>query len=70
MVESVRWVIAFIVMGKELGGCKWVVGLLAQGAVGDVVLAGESVGIGTIDPRNVEVVPDDGEDGVRVVWLF
>ena len=69
VVEAVGRVFAFVIVGEQFGGGEGVVGLLSEGAVGDVVLAGEGVGVGGVDPGDVEVVAYDVENGFRVVRL-
>ena len=69
MVEAVGWVGAFVIVSEQLSRGERVVGLLTKGAVGNVVLAEESVDKGTVDPGDVEVISNNGEDGVGVVRL-
>lgn len=54
-------------MGEQLGGGERIVGLLASRAVRGAVLAGEMMDIGTVGPRNIEIVADDGEDRARMI---
>ena len=69
VVKAIRRIVALVVVSEQLSGGERVVCLLAEGAVRNIVLTSEGVGIRGIDPGDVEVIPHNREDCTRMVRL-
>ena len=70
MVKTVWWVVAFVIVGKQLSGSERISCLFAKRAVRYVILASVGIVQGGIDPGDVEIVSYNIKDSVGMVRLF